>query len=221
MKLHSDVSKEQIKQTLSEFTGEIYQKPPLRSSVKRQTRTRYIYYNELLAVEGRVVLTRIGCQSGTYIRKIVHDIGEILGSGAHMAELRRTRVGPFVENDSLKTLHDMADYMAVYKESGDESPLKNAILPMERAADLLPKIWIKDSAVEAICHGADLAAPGVCKYTLGFKSGEMAAMITLKDELVALGRTQLPSSELKDVEKGVVAKTERVIMKQGTYPKLW
>lgn len=221
MKLHSDVPEERIKQILTEFTGEIYQKPPLRSSVKRQTRTRYIYYNDLLAVEGRVILTKIGCQSGTYIRKIIHDIGEILGSGAHMAELRRTRAGPFIEDDSLKTLHDLADCMAAYKESGDEGLLKKTILPVERATDLLPKIWIKDSAVDAICHGADLAAPGVCKYTLGFQSGEAVAILTLKDELVALGRTRLPAAQLKDIEKGTVAKTERVVMTPGTYPKLW
>lgn len=221
MKLHADASEEQVRQVLAEFTGEIYQKPPLRSSVKRQTRTRYIYYNELLAAEGRVVLTRIGCQSGTYVRKIVHDIGEILGAGAHMAELRRTRAGPFTEDDSLVTLHQLADCMAAYKESGDEGPLRKMILPVERATDLLPRIWVKDSAVDAICHGADLAAPGVCKYTSDFESGELVAIMTLKDELVALGRARLPASQLMDVEKGTVVKTERVIMRAGTYPKLW
>ena len=88
MKLHGDTEEEKIRRILSEFEDLIYQRPPLRSSVKRQIRTRRIYYNEYIEKDGRNVLFKVGCEGGTYIRKLCYDIGEILGVGAHMQELR-------------------------------------------------------------------------------------------------------------------------------------
>ncbi|MEX2060535.1 MAG: RNA-guided pseudouridylation complex pseudouridine synthase subunit Cbf5, partial [Nitrosopumilaceae archaeon] len=91
-RLHSLPSKEKLNKVLEEFKGEIYQKPPQRSAVLRQTRTRTIYELELLEQKERLLLLRILCEAGTYIRKLIYDIGEILGPGATMIELRRTRV---------------------------------------------------------------------------------------------------------------------------------
>ena len=67
---------------IKEFTGDIYQKPPQRSSVKRATRIRTIYEFENTERYDRLLLMRILCQAGTYIRKIIYDIGEVLGPGA-------------------------------------------------------------------------------------------------------------------------------------------
>ncbi|MEM3942069.1 MAG: RNA-guided pseudouridylation complex pseudouridine synthase subunit Cbf5, partial [Candidatus Bathyarchaeia archaeon] len=89
MKLHGDVAESRVKSVLEEFEGEIYQRPPVRSSVKRQLRTRKIYYIDFLEMMGRNVLFRVGCEGGTYIRMLCHHIGEVLGCGAHMQELRR------------------------------------------------------------------------------------------------------------------------------------
>ena len=97
MKLHGNIEESRVRQILTEFEDEIYQRPPLRSSVKRQIRTRRIYYNEFLEMDGRNVLFRVGCEGGTYIRILCYDMGEILGVGAHMQELRRTHAGPFSE----------------------------------------------------------------------------------------------------------------------------
>ncbi|MEW6506063.1 MAG: RNA-guided pseudouridylation complex pseudouridine synthase subunit Cbf5, partial [Chloroflexota bacterium] len=94
MKLHGDVAEKRVKQVLAEFEDEIYQRPPLRASVKRQLRTRRIYYLDFFETEGRNVLFKVGCEGGTYIRKLCFDVGEVLGCGAHMQELRRTRAGP-------------------------------------------------------------------------------------------------------------------------------
>lgn len=112
MKLHGDVKIEQVKKVLGEFQDNIYQRPPLRASVKRQLRMRRIYYLDFLEADGRKVLFRVGCEGGTYIRKLCFDVGEVLGSGAHMQELRRTRAGPFVEAGST-TLHDVAYWKSV------------------------------------------------------------------------------------------------------------
>ena len=100
MKLHDDKPATTIREAINKFLGTITQMPPVKSAVKRQLRDRDIYYLEILEIEGRNVLFKVGCQAGTYIRKLVHDIGASLGCGAHMAELRRTKAGPFKE-DSL------------------------------------------------------------------------------------------------------------------------
>ncbi len=94
LKLHGEVDEASLKRVLGLFEDEIYQRPPLRSSVKRQLRTRRIYYIDYIERDGRNVLFKVGCEGGTYIRKLCFDIGEILGVGGHMQELRRTRAGP-------------------------------------------------------------------------------------------------------------------------------
>ena len=220
MHLHGDVPKNQLEQVLSEFEGEIYQRPPLRAAVKRALRTRKIYYIEMLEREGRDVLMRIGCEAGTYMRKLMYDIGEAVGPGAHMSELRRTRTGPFREENSIK-LHDLADAYAFWREDGDESSLRKAILPVEAAADHLPKIVVRDGAVDAMCHGASLAAPGVLTVDTGISIGDLVALFTLKGELVSLGRAVMSSKQIYEAEHGIVVKPERVVMSSGTYVRKW
>ncbi len=220
MKLHDDVSESKIKEVAEEFQGEIYQKPPLRSSVKKALRTRSIYYIDVVEVDKRHVLLRVGCQAGTYIRKLVHDMGEVLGSGAHMRELRRTRVGPFSEDKGLTTLRDLVEAIEAYK-AGDEKILRSIVQPIEEATSLMPKIWIRDTAVDAICHGADLALPGIVSLNSDIVVDDPVAIFTLKGELVALGRALMGSEEMLEREKGVAVKTVRVIMKPNTYPRMW
>lgn len=91
----SRLSLRRVRAVMGEFVGDILQRPPLRSSVQRSTRLRRIYYLADFEFKDRWVLFRVGCQAGTYIRKLVYDVGEVLGSGAHMQELRRTRAGAF------------------------------------------------------------------------------------------------------------------------------
>jgi len=221
MKLHGDVTTEQVKRVLGEFEDTIYQRPPLRASVKRQLRTRRIYYLDFLEMEGRNVLFKVGCEGGTYIRKLCFDVGEVLGTGAHMQELRRTRAGPFVEDDSV-ILHDAAYWFMMWQEKKDDDKLlKQFIQPMERALALVPKIYIRDSAVDAVCHGASLTAPGVLSLETGIQGASMVAVLTLKGEAVALAKAMANSEEVLNMEHGVVAKTMRVLMPRDTYPKCW
>jgi H/ACA ribonucleoprotein complex subunit 4 len=220
MKLHGDVKIEQVKKVLGEFQDNIYQRPPLRASVKRQLRMRRIYYLDFLEADGRKVLFRVGCEGGTYIRKLCFDVGEVLGCGAHMQELRRTRAGPFVEAGST-TLHDVAYSFMKWQEEKDEQLLKTFVQPMEQVLGLLPKVYVRDSAVDALCHGATLTAPGVVSLDSSVKTGSVAAILTLKHEGIALSRATANAEQVLDMKHGVVAKTERVLMPRGTYPKLW
>jgi H/ACA ribonucleoprotein complex subunit 4 len=220
MQLHSDVPEKKLLLALNEFTGEIYQKPPLRASVKREPRRRTIYRLDVNEISGRHVLFTCSCQAGTYIRKLCSDIGEVLGCGAHMRELRRIRAGPFTEENGLVTLHQLSAAQSDF-ESGNELPLRSLIKPMEIAVGTLPQIVIRDSAVDAICHGANLALPGVVKLDSAIDRNKPVALFTLKGEAVALGRALLVSREMLDQERGVAVKTERVLMERGTYPPLW
>jgi len=222
MKLHGDAEEKRVRKILEEFQDLIYQRPPLRSSVKRQLRTRRVYYIDFMEMEGRNVLFKVGCEGGTYIRKLCYDIGEILGCGAHMQELRRTRAGPFVENSGNRvTLHDVAYWFAEWEEKKDEKILRKIIQPMEAALTLIPKIVVRDSAVDALCHGANLTAPGILSVETGIEKGSMLAVLTLKGEAVALANALLSTEEILDLKHGTVATLQRVLMPRGTYPKAW
>ena len=221
MRLHSSVPENKVTKALEEFQGEIYQRPPVRSSVKRRLRTRTIYYNDFLEMNERNVLFKVGCEAGTYIRKLCYDLGEVLGCGAHMQELRRTRAGPFKEDESLVTLHDVSYFYSQYKETKDETILRKFVSPMEKALTLMPKIIVRDSAVDALCHGAHLTAPGVLAFDAGIKIGDKAAVFTQKGEAITLSEAVVSSENLLKMDHGFVAKTQRVMMPRGIYPKKW
>ncbi len=206
---------------LSEFQGKIYQRPPVRASVKRRLRTRTIYYLKFMEMKGKNVLFTVGCEGGTYIRKLCFDIGEALGCGAHMQELRRTRAGPFTEDKGLVTLYDVLYYGDVWRKTGDEKHLRNIIQPMERALELLPKVFIRDSAVAAVCHGAYATAPGVLSLESGIKKKDEVVIFTQKDEAVAFARALASSEQILEMDHGFVAKTIRVLMDRDVYPKMW
>lgn len=221
MKLHSQVPEDRVKKVLAEFQGTIYQRPPVRSSVKRRLRTRTIYYIDFFEMDERNVLFKVGCEAGTYIRKLCYDVGEVLGCGAHMQELRRTRVGPFVEDKSLVTFHDLSYLFSQWQETKDEGMLRKFVYPMEKALELMPKINVRDSAVDALCHGAHLTAPGVLSLDAGIKIGDTVAVFTQKGEAVTMSKAFVSSEKMLKMDHGFVAKTQRVLMPRGLYPKMW
>jgi H/ACA ribonucleoprotein complex subunit 4 len=220
-RIHSLPSKEKLDEIIKMFTGEIFQKPPQRSAVVRQTRTRTIYEWEILEQKERLLLTRILCESGTYIRKLYYDIGEILGPGATMIELRRTRVDQFHESDGLITLHELANAFSFWEEKKDESKLKKIIKPIEYAFSEIKSVIIRDSAVDAMCHGAQLAIPGILKISPNLKKGDIVGIYTQKGEIVALAESTMSEEEIRDATKGYAFETKRIIMAINTYPRKW
>jgi H/ACA ribonucleoprotein complex subunit 4 len=137
-----------------------------------------------------------------------------------MRELRRRRAGPFTEDEALVNLHQLSAAQSDF-EAGDDTALKRIIRPMEMALNQLPKVIIRDSAVDAVCHGAELALPGVVQVDSAIERNQLVAIFTLKGEAVSLGRALLTSREMLDQEKGIAVKVERVIMERGTYPPMW
>jgi H/ACA ribonucleoprotein complex subunit 4 len=217
MHLHKEVPEELLKQTVSKFIGKIVQLPPVKSAVARKPREREIKFFDVLEIEGRDVMFKVGCEAGTYIRKLVHDMGIPLG-GAHMTNLRRTRVGNFTEDQS-HSLVEIKDAYEFWKE-GSEEKLRKILIPADFAILHVKRIFVKDSAVETICNGSPVYPGGIVRINEGIERGELIAVYSLKEELIALGIAKLDSKEMLERKKGIAVRTDRVFMAKGTYPKI-
>lgn len=161
MRVHKEVTDEKLKDTIKQFIGKIKQLPPIRSSVKREIREREIISFEILEIEGRDVLFMTEVQAGTYIRKLCSDIGEKIG-GAHMLELRRTKAGIFDES-KIYNLYDFDRAVEGYK-NGDESILREMIVPAEVLGNVLPSIDItKKDLIKQLLTGKPLMKSDLLK----------------------------------------------------------
>ena len=200
MRLHADVPREKIEEVIKDFTGRVYQRPPRRSAVKRSLRIRVIHRIEILDVQDRLVLIRIECEAGTYIRSVCTHIGNILGCGAQMIELRRTMSGGFTVNQSY-TLHEICDAV-------EEGRISEMILPPEKAIAGIPRITIRKTAEDAILHGAKLAIPGIISAD-SFKKGDSVVLLNQDGKLIALAKTLFDKDKMPE-NNGIIAESLRV-----------
>ncbi len=219
MRMHGNVDRRRLDAAVSEFTDEIFQTPPMRSAVKREQRTRRIHRLQVLEVSGRDVLFDVECDAGTYIRSLAVDMGDALAAGAHLQDLRRTRAGALTEADAVQ-LHDLKDAMEAHKQ-GDSSHLSKMLKPMEVLLSQVPKVEIKDSTVDAVCHGANVAMPGIVTLDQDIRRGGLVAIMTLSGEGVGLGHALMDSEEIMKRAEGFAVDVSRVFMRPGTYAKGW
>jgi len=217
LRLQGDVTDADLSEVISHFTGRIYQRPPKRSAVKRALRIREIQELEMLSRDDRLVLLRVRCDSGTYIRSLCHHIGYACGVGGHMAELRRTRSGPFLEKDCV-TLHTLRDAIELAR-SGDDDLLREIVRPPLEALEGVPRVYIKDSAADAICHGARLSSRGVISHD-AFQMEDTVVMLA-GDDLIGVGEALMTSSRIVPGEKGLVIAPRLVMQDIGVYPSVW
>ncbi|WP_435075370.1 RNA-guided pseudouridylation complex pseudouridine synthase subunit Cbf5 [Halorubrum sp. HHNYT27] len=204
-----------FREVVGEFEAEIYQKPPRKSAVTRRLRTRTIHALDVLEVTDRQALLRIRCESGTYIRKLCHDIGLATGVGAHMGHLRRTATDPFDDGD-LHTLQDLVDGLT-WALDGDESLLREVVRPAEDALVHLPSVTVAPSAARNVATGAPVYAPGVIDADPEARSIDasargddrpLIACHTPDGVAVCLGRLVGDP----DADSGVVVSLERVLL---------
>ncbi len=153
MRMHNEIGIDELKKEIHNFIGEIVQLPPVKSRVKRAERKRTIYNFEILEKNGKDVLFETEVEAGTYIRKLVHDIGLKIG-GAHMLELRRTKASIFDEKNSIK-MFDFLDAVKKYKED-DETALREMLIPGEIISDVLPVVKITEKYLGKLYHGSPL-----------------------------------------------------------------
>ena len=221
-RLHSDVVDNVVASVTKDFAGQIYQRPPQRSSVRRATRIRTIYQCDKIERQDRLILFHIICQAGTYIRKLVYDIGEVLGPGATMIELRRTMVSNLCEKkDIVVKLHDLSDAFQTYRENGDDTKLRNLVKPIEECLEGIRAGIVRDTAVDAVCHGAPLAVPGVIADSQRSEKRRTCRYIYSKGRNNWACKAAMTREEIEANRNGIAFNVKRIIMKPTTYPKGW
>lgn len=152
MRIHKEVEMTKIQKAIKEkFTGKIIQLPPVKSRVKRAEREREIKKFELLEIDKKDILFKAEVQGGTYIRKLISDLGDYMKIGAHMLELRRVRAGIFEERNSVN-LYDFEKAVKEYKE-GNEEYLRRIIIPAEIISKVYPVVQIKGDNLKQIFTG--------------------------------------------------------------------
>jgi tRNA pseudouridine55 synthase len=155
-----EVSEERLRAALSELEGDILQRPPAYSAVKvggrrlhtaarrgeaaeAEARPVHVDAFDLVSFDGRDFDFRVTCSGGTYVRSLVAEVGDRLGTGGHLARLRRTRIGSFSVDDALPP----------------DAPGRP--LPIDRAVDHLPALDLEAEEAVAAGHGRCLAPSGI------------------------------------------------------------
>jgi H/ACA ribonucleoprotein complex subunit 4 len=167
MRIHEDIDMEKIQEIINKkFLGKITQKPPVKSRVKRVEREREVKKFKLLEKDGKDILFEVECQGGTYIRKLIDDLGKDIG-GAHMLELRRTRAGIFKEEDKVYPVVNLYDFeKAVYEyKKGNERLLRKIIIPGEAVSLVYPVVEVEEESVGRILKGQPVYKKNLVKKT--------------------------------------------------------
>lgn len=183
-----NVTEEQFEAALKNFVGEIEQVPPPYSAVKVKGRKAYemaregemvelaprkimVYNLDLLEWAPPEAVIDVYCSSGTYVRSLAHDLGEVLGCGAHLVGLRRTKSGRFTLRDAvpLRKLRDAFELGNWYAH----------LIPAAEALSDWPAIDLTADQVELVRHGHRVASERSEK-------GSWARAISEQGELVAL-----------------------------------
>lgn len=219
LQFHGSVDPRAMARVLAEFEGPIYQTPPVRSAVRRERRVRRVHRLRALESEGNALLFDVVADSGTYIRTLAVDLGEALGVGAHLTELRRTATGPFSETEAV-SLADIADARAA-TDAGDPEALARLLHPMREVWAEFPRIVVRDAAAGAIAHGADLARGGIVSLSRPFARAARVVLVDRREELIATGRALFTSEELDHVKEGWVVDAERVFADPTRFPPTW
>ncbi len=183
MRIHKDVTLAEARKAARKFTGNIIQKPPKRSRVVRKPRPRKVHSFKVTKKRGKDFNFRVNCEAGTYIRKLVHDMGEGLGCGAHMTQLRRIAVGPFPVGDSVPL----------------EKLRPSDVMPLELALKKLrlKKVLVKVSSVEKVRNGMPVLKEDIEKRDRA-KEGDMVG-IYFSDKIIALGEARKGDIRVKRV----------------------
>ena len=159
------VNYENLRLALNKFEGEIKQLPPMYSALKhkgkplykiaregrtveRKLRTINIYKNTLVSYEDNIVEIDVTCSKGTYIRSLADDLGQDLGCGAHVIELRRTQAGRF----SAEGCEDLEKLESI-KESNGLGALDELLIPMDQAIAEMPQVFLEHDTAKRIKHG--------------------------------------------------------------------
>lgn len=171
-----NVSRAELEALLPRFRGEIQQVPPMYSALKRDGQPLYklaragevverearsvtISRLELLAFEQSQARLAVACSKGTYVRTLAEDIGQLLGCGAHVAELRRTQAGPF----ALEQTVSLDELVALHEAEGSAA-LDRFLLPADSGLEHWPLLQLSEHTAYYWLHGQPVRAPEAPKF---------------------------------------------------------
>jgi tRNA pseudouridine55 synthase len=190
-----DISIEEFETALKGFIGEIEQKPPAYSAIKLQGRKAYdmarngeevdieprkinVYNLELLEWDPPEAVVDVYCSSGTYVRSLAHDLGEILGCGANLIGLRRTKSGQFALRDAVA--------LRKLQEAFTTGDWYKYVIPAAEALGDWPSLELTNEQVDEVRHGhritSDLEVPEGKLARAISQQGELVALMTYDDE---------------------------------------
>lgn len=170
------VGRDELEAALGRFRGEIQQVPPMYSALKkdgqplyklaragevveREARSVTIARLELLAFDSTKATLSVSCSKGTYIRTLVEDLGQVLGCGGHVAELRRTQAGPF----NLSQAISLEELEKARAEGGNEA-LDRFLLPSDSGLEHWPLVQLSEHSAYYWLHGQPVRAPEAPKF---------------------------------------------------------
>jgi H/ACA ribonucleoprotein complex subunit 4 len=217
--LHGKVPVRELDRVLAEFVGPIYQTPPVRSAVRRERRVRTVHRLHRVESDGERFIVDVVADSGTYVRTLAVDVGEALGVGAHLEELRRVGTGPFTESMSVP-IQGIADALAS-RQAGDPGPILALLHPLDEVWREFPRIVVKDSAASAIAHGAGLASGGILEIPRPFGAESSVVLVSRAGDLLATGIARHESAEVGRVRHGWVVDSTRVFVTPEQFPPKW
>ncbi len=159
------ITESDLEPVLSRFRGPIEQVPSMFSAIKHNGKPLYQYAREGIEVErksrkvniyrltliefrGDELVLEVDCSKGTYIRSLVEDIGEVLGCGAHVAELRRTKAGPYEEAQSFTI-----EALEALRGEGGHAALDNILLAQDSAVSHWPAVLLGESTSFYLTQG--------------------------------------------------------------------
>jgi tRNA pseudouridine55 synthase len=143
---------------------------------------------DLLGTEDAKARFRVVCSSGTYVRCLASDLGGALGWGAHLSELRRTRVGRFVVGDALP-LSDVA-------RLSPRELIEKRLVPAARAVDFLPSVVLDGEGIRSLCNGGSVSGDAILKWDV-LKGGESLRVLDEAGALRAIGTSKGRESDGK------------------------
>ena len=196
MRLHSEIDDEILKEEIKNFIGKIVQLPPVRSRVKRAERVREIKTFKIIEKDSKDILFEAQVEAGTYIRKLIHDLGEKIG-GAHMLELRRIKASIFSEENSTN-LYDFESGVEEYKK-GNDAQLRKILIPAEfYIAQVMPIVQVKENSLKQLLTGKPLMRADILELL-----NEDIFAIFYKERFIAIMR--------KSDEGDIIARAEFVL----------
>ena len=209
LEIHKPIKREMLEHTVEHFKGKIEQLPPQKSSVKRVLRTRYVYGLEIQRFSPREAVLNCVVERGTYIRKLFHDMGEYMDTGASMGPLRRTGVAEFsIDDPRVISSDQFVDLINIYissnilKRRSLKKRLAEIIVPTEEIVKGYKRVQLEKGMTRFISSGADVFVPGVFSVEDGVNKGEDIALFDGL-LLVGLGIARMNTYQMRTEEKGI------------------